>query len=66
MKNMSTKNSKKSNLKFLSDEAVREIENDRLKHPSIAEAIKDIVVNCPLPFTIGLFGKWYDRTISIC
>ena len=42
MKDMSTENSKKSNFKFLSDEAVREIENDRLKHPSIAEAIKTL------------------------
>lgn len=62
---MSTENSKKSNFKFLSDEAVREIENDRLKHPSIAEAIKTIVVNCPLPFTIGLFGKWGTGKSSI-
>ncbi len=65
MKDMSTENSKKSNFEFLSDEAVREIENDRLKHPSIAEAIKTIVVNCPLPFTIGLFGKWGTGKSSI-
>jgi len=65
MKDISTENSKKSNFKFLSDEAVREIENDRLKHPSIAEAIKIIVVNCPLPFTIGLFGKWGTGKSSI-
>lgn len=55
---MSANNSKQPKFKFLSDEAVQAIENDRLKHPSIAEALKDIVVRCPLPFTIGLFGKW--------
>lgn len=55
---MSTDNNKKTKFKFLSDEAVQAIENDRLKHPSIAEALKDIIVSCPLPFTIGLFGKW--------
>ncbi len=65
MKDKSTENSNKSNFKFLSDEAVREIENDRLKHPSIAEALKTIVVNCPLPFTIGLFGKWGTGKSSI-
>jgi len=65
MNDMSKKNSKKPNFKFLSDEAVQEIGNDRLKHPSIAEAIKDIVVNCPLPFTIGLFGKWGTGKSSI-
>jgi len=65
MKEMSTENSKKSNFKFLSDEAIRKIENDRLKHPSIAEAIKNVVVNCPLPFTIGLFGKWGTGKSSI-
>lgn len=65
MKDMSTENSKKSNFKFLSDEAIRKIENDRLKHPSIAEAIKNIVLNCPLPFTIGLFGKWGTGKSSI-
>lgn len=55
---MSTKQSEKPDFRFLPDEAIREIKNDRLKHPSIAEALKDIVVNCPLPFTVGLFGKW--------
>ena len=65
MKEMSTENSKKSNFKFLSDEAVREVEKDRFKHPSIAEAIMNIVVNCPLPFTIGLFGKWGTGKSSI-
>lgn len=55
---MNTENNKKTKFKFLSDEAVQKIEDDRLKHPSIAEALKDIIVSCPLPFTIGLFGKW--------
>ena len=55
---MSTKDNKKIKFEFLSDEAVQAIENDKLKHPSIAEALKDIVVSCPFPFTIGLFGKW--------
>lgn len=62
---MSTESSKKQNFKFLSDEAIGEVADDRLKHPSIAETLKDIVVNCPLPFTIGLFGKWGTGKSSI-
>lgn len=43
---------------FLSDEAVIEFTDDRLKHQSIAETLKTIIIKAPLPFTIGLFGKW--------
>lgn len=53
------------NFKFLSDEAVLDSANDRLKHPSIAETLKTIVINSPLPFTIGLFGRWGAGKSSI-
>jgi len=55
---MSTKQNKKPGFNFLSDDAIREIKNDKLKHSSIADALKNIIINCPLPFTIGVFGKW--------
>ncbi len=55
---MGTKQSKKQDFSFLSDEAIREIKDDRLKHSSIAEALKNIILGCPLPFTVGIFGKW--------
>lgn len=45
---MNKKNNKKLKFKFLSDEAVTKIEKDKFKHLSIAETLKDIVVNCPL------------------
>jgi len=48
----------KPNFYFLSDKALEKLEEDRFKHPGIAETLKDIVLNCPLPFTIGLFGRW--------
>jgi len=55
---MSNNKNVKPNFHFLSDEALKKLRKDRFKHLSIAEALKDIVLNCPLPFTIGLFGKW--------
>jgi len=62
---MSTNVNKKVNFRFLSDNALRETKDDRLKHPSIAAALRDIVINCPLPFTVGLFGKWGTGKSSI-
>lgn len=50
---------------FLLDDAVDDVRKDRLKHQSIAETIEKIVVRCPLPFTIGLFGKWGTGKSSI-
>lgn len=45
---------------FLSDQplgADREREM-RFGHPSIVENLRTLVLSCPTPFTIGLFGKW--------
>lgn len=50
----------KQEIMFLSDrplDADREREM-RFGHPSIVENLKNIVLTCPTPFTIGLFGKW--------
>lgn len=43
---------------YLSDLAIEQIEEDEFKHAEIAEVIKQIVLECPMPFTIGLFGSW--------
>ncbi|MBE9501314.1 MAG: hypothetical protein IMY87_02665, partial [Chloroflexi bacterium] len=59
-----TKNNNKlsqtQEIKFLSDQplgADREQEM-RFGHPSIVKTLKKVVLTCPTPFTIGLFGKW--------
>jgi hypothetical protein len=47
-------------IRFLSDQpldADREREM-RFGHMSIVENLKTLVLSCPTPFTIGLFGKW--------
>jgi len=47
-------------IEFLSDQpldADREQEM-RFGHPSLVENLKNMVLICPTPFTIGLFGKW--------
>lgn len=43
---------------FLSDEPLSEFNEDRLEHLSIATSLERIIRKCPMPFTIGLFGKW--------
>ena len=43
---------------YLSDLAIEQIEEDEFKHAEIADVIKQIVLECPMPFTIGLFGSW--------
>lgn len=47
-------------IKFLSDQPLRadEIRQVKFGHEGIAETVKNIVLACPTPFTIGLFGKW--------
>lgn len=52
---------------FLSDQplsADREQEM-RFGHPSIADNLEDIILRCPTPFTMGLFGKWGVGKTSI-
>ena len=54
-------------VKFLSDRplAAEEEQADRFGHSGIAENLKQIVLVCPVPFTIGLFGKWGTGKTSI-
>ena len=53
--------------KFLSDKPLTADyeQNDRFGHTGIAENLKQIVLTCPVPFTIGLFGKWGTGKTSI-
>lgn len=43
---------------YLSDWAISKIEEDEFKHAEIANILKQIALECPMPFTIGLFGNW--------
>ncbi len=54
-------------VKFLSDKplAADYEQNDRFGHSGIAENLKQIILICPVPFTIGLFGKWGTGKTSI-
>jgi hypothetical protein len=56
-----------SKFKFLSDSPLtaETKQNDRFGHLGIAENLKQIVSTCPLPFTIGLFGRWGTGKTSI-
>jgi len=50
----------KYEVKFLPDKplAAEDEQADRFGHLGIAENLRDIIKVCPLPFTVGLFGKW--------
>lgn len=54
-------------IKFLSDQPITydEISQAKFGHEGIAETVKKIVLSCPTPFTIGLFGKWGTGKSSI-
>jgi len=59
--------SETAEITFLSDQplsADREQEM-RFGHPSIADTLEDIILSCPTPFTVGLFGKWGVGKTSI-
>ncbi len=54
-------------VKFLSDQPLagdkeREV---RFGHIDIADNLRKIILNCPLPFTIGLFGRWGSGKTTI-
>jgi len=59
--------SKNNTLKFLPDRPLTaDKEQDiRFGHLGIAKTIQEIVASCPLPFTIGLFGKWGSGKTTI-
>lgn len=54
-------------INFLSDKPLEADyeQNDRFGHSGIAENLKQIIINCPSPFTVGLFGKWGTGKTSI-
>ncbi len=68
---MKEKNTQSTNepekVKFLSDKPLEADykQNDRFGHSGIAENLKRIILTCPLPFTVGLFGKWGTGKTSI-
>jgi len=46
---------------LLSDQPLKseaDFESTKFGHKEIAETITSLIINCPTPFTIGLFGKW--------
>ena len=42
----------------LPDCEVTDLAKDAFKHQQIAAVLRDLIVSCPQPFSIGLFGKW--------
>lgn len=54
------KHSRVQEIEFLSDQPldVDKEQEMRFGHPSLVENLKNIVLICPTPYTIGLFGKW--------
>lgn len=54
-------------IKFLSDQPLTiDRERDiRFGHSRIADNLKEIILQCPLSFTIGLFGKWGSGKTTI-
>ncbi|MDY6964942.1 MAG: P-loop NTPase fold protein [Halobacteriota archaeon] len=49
-----------SEIRFLPDQPLEadKINQEKFGHDGIAESLKNIILNCPNKFTIGLFGKW--------
>lgn len=54
------KQDKSNKIYFLSDQPLKadEISQTKFGHEGIADSVRDIILNCPDRFTIGLFGKW--------
>lgn len=54
-------------IKFLSDLplAADEEQEVRFGHIGIARSLSEIILKCPTPFTIGLFGKWGSGKTTI-
>ena len=62
-----TENAKIKKIKFFSDQPIAaDFEQDiRFGHLDIADNLRKIILNCPSPFTIGLFGKWGSGKTTI-
>lgn len=46
---------------LLSDQPLKtekDFESAKFGHEEIAETLTSLIINCPTPFTIGLFGRW--------
>ena len=43
---------------YLSDLSIEQLAEDEFGHAEVADVLKEIVCDCPMPFTIGLFGGW--------
>jgi predicted KAP-like P-loop ATPase len=54
-------------IKFLSDQPLAGDKEQEVHfgHIDIANSLKEIVLDCPLPFTIGLFGRWGSGKTTI-
>lgn len=52
---------------FLSDQPLPADKEQEMRfgHLSIADNLEDIILKCPTPFTVGLFGKWGVGKTSI-
>lgn len=60
-------NAKVEKIKFFSDMPIAaDREQDvRFGHLGIADNLREIILQCPLPFTIGLFGRWGSGKTTI-
>jgi len=62
-----TENANIEKMKFFSDQPISADKGQdiRFGHLDIADNLKKIILNCPSPFTIGLFGKWGSGKTTI-
>ena len=60
MESANNRRSEPQQIRFLSDQPIDADKEQEMRfgHPSLVENLKNIVLICPTPFTIGLFGKW--------
>lgn len=66
-KDSKSENTNTEKIKFFSDQPIAaDKEQDiRFGHLDIVDNLKKIILNCPSPFTIGLFGKWGSGKTTI-
>lgn len=66
-KESKSENIKTERIKFFPDQPITaDKERDVLfGHLDIADNLRKIIINCPVPFTIGLFGRWGSGKTTI-
>ena len=66
-KESKNENIKTERIKYFPDQPITaDKERDVLfGHLDIADNLRKIIINCPIPFTIGLFGKWGSGKTTI-